>query len=135
MLVSVYNNNGVIGKQKKIEMLPFPFETLNDFEYEEDKGVAKLFSQINAPIRNKNIKPLSCAIVNKCLIANGNIEKQKIEKFTKEQNIVTEKGKELGLYNEVKEYYNRSYIMVIFNRNAQEFIIKNLEEIFNVETL
>lgn len=45
----------------------------------------------------------------------------------------TEKGKELGIYTEVRMFSTHAYLSVIYNQNAQEFIVKNLEAIVNGE--
>ena len=51
----------------------------------------------------------------------------------KNANIVTDKGKELGLYNEVKVYPTNTYLAVAFGKKTQEFVVEHLEKIVNGE--
>jgi hypothetical protein len=47
----------------------------------------------------------------------------------KESTMPTEKGKSIGIYSEPREYNSRVYLAVIYNQNAQEFLVKNLKTI------
>lgn len=49
--------------------------------------------------------------------------------------VPTEKGSLLGIYTEVRSYSTRTYLAVIYDQNAQEFIVKNLEAIVNGEII
>lgn len=46
----------------------------------------------------------------------------------------TVKGKELGIYTEVRSVPGNTYLAVIYNQNAQEFVVRNLEKMVNGET-
>lgn len=46
-----------------------------------------------------------------------------------EGSIVTEKGKSIGMYNEIQTFQNRTYIALLYNEKAQEFLINNLKYI------
>ena len=47
----------------------------------------------------------------------------------------TEKGQALGIYTEVRTYGANSYVTVIYNRQAQEFLVENFEAIVNGEVV
>ena len=51
----------------------------------------------------------------------------------KETTMPTEKDRELGIYTEVRSVPGNTYLAVIYNQNAQEFIVRNLERIVSGE--
>ena len=132
VLKEVENNNGVIGKIKKEDMQPFPYEILKEFKYIEDKTISKLVGQINEPIKQPNIQKISVTTITKWLKNNEYLREERIEGFTNKCSVVTEKGKNIGLYNEIrtsKVVTNNEYLAVIYNKQAQEFIVNNLKTI------
>ena len=136
VLTEVKNNNGIIGKVKKEDMLPFQYETLENFKYIEDKTISKLVGQINEPITQANIKKISVTTITKWLKNNEYLKEEKIEGFTNKCSVVTEKGQSIGLYNEIrtsKVVTNNEYLAVMYNKKAQEFIVNNLKIINNEE--
>lgn len=51
------------------------------------------------------------------------------DEMGQESTIPTDKGKALGIYTEKRTYPANTYLAVIYNRNAQEFLVKNLTTI------
>lgn len=56
------------------------------------------------------------------------------EEMGKETTMPTAKGRELGIYTEVRSMPGNTYLAVIYNRKAQEFVVQNLEIMVNGET-
>ena len=46
-----------------------------------------------------------------------------------EKGKLYEKGKSIGMYNEIQTFQNRTYIALLYNEKAQEFLINNLKYI------
>lgn len=110
----------------------FDYSLLENYKYEEDKIITKVFKQINDLITDKTMKKAKMTNLLKWLKGNEYIKR--METFGNETPItyVTEKGKNLDLYN--KEAYTLSqkkYLAVFYNKDAQEFIVNNLESIDN----
>ena len=67
--------------------------------------------------------------MNKWLEANGYITKAVVNDLGKEGWIPTEKGASLGLTTEQRGEPGREYTLLIFGRQAQEFLASNLQRI------
>ena len=136
VLEEVHRNDGVIaGKKTKPKKEPFPFEILKEFHYQEDKSISHLLAQVHAPIEEMDIKKISPQTVTAWLKSAGYLTVEYCAEVKKESTMPTEKGKQLGIYTEVRDYGNRTYLAVIYNRSAQEFIVENLERIVNGEII
>lgn len=140
VLQKVYDNNGVIsGVLKKSYRADrdFPYEVLNQFEYKEDKGINKLIEQIYAPLEGRGIKKISGARINTWMIKAGYLIEIYSDEFNNNIKVPTDKGKALGLRAERVVYQptGHAYISIIYNKQAQEFLVTNMEKILNGEVV
>lgn len=131
VLKEVQKNGGVIGKKVKIEKEPFDFQILDKYVYIEDKSITKILRQINEYIENPNMEHINCRKITAWLKENNYIIHDKIEEFGIVGSVVTDKGKNIGMYNDVKTINDRTYLAVMYNKKAQEFIIHNLKDILS----
>ena len=133
ILEEVRRNDGVIGgrKDKKGEIM-FPIETLDLFQYQEDKTITHVLKQIYAPVEELNVKKISAMKINAWMKEGGYLEDEVGAGTGKNSKIPTEKGKLLGLYVIEKEYNGRSYQAVMYDKNAQEFLVEQLREMLIV---
>lgn len=129
VLKEVQKNGGVIGKKVKVQKEPFDFQILDKFTYIEDKSITKLLRQIDAYVENPNMEHINCRKITAWLKENNYIVRDKIEELGLVGSIVTDKGKNIGMYNEVKTINDRTYLAVIYDKNAQEFIVHHLKDI------
>lgn len=113
----------------------FPFEILNEFHYQEDTSISYLLQQIHQPLEGMNVKKISPQTVTNWLKKAGYLTEEYIAEVKKVSTTPTEKGKELGIYTEVRMFSTHAYLAVIYNQNAQEFIVRHLEAIVNGEVL
>lgn len=135
VLEEVRSNGGVIGGRKvKEPREPFPFEILEQFRYERDQSIMYVLKQIQAPLEGRKVKKLSAKTVTNWLKAAGYLTVAYSEEVGKETTLPTAKGKELGIYTEVRSVPGNTYLAVIYNQNAQEFVVRNLEKMVNGET-
>ena len=114
---------------------PFPFEILSQFHYQEDKTISHLLDQIHAPAEGLDIKKISPQTITGWLKAAGYLTVEYCQEVRKESTMPTEKGQALGIYTEVRTYGANSYVTVIYNRQAQEFLVENFEAIVNGEVV
>lgn len=137
VLEEVRRNNGMISAKKaKAKKEPFPYEILKEFQYQEDKVITNLFIQIHLPLEGKDIKKIPPQRVTKWLRSAEYLTEEFNKTMNKTTTVPTDKGKELGIYTEQRtSSIGNTYLVLMYNRNAQEFIVKNLEAIVNGEVV
>ena len=86
-------------------------------------------------MEGRDIKKISPQTVTGWLKSAGYLTVEFCREVRKESTMPTEKGRELGIYTEVRTYTSNSYLTVIYNQKAQEFIVANLEAIVNGEVM
>lgn len=134
VLEEVRRNGGVIGgKRTRAAKEPFPFEALKQFQYESDQSITHVLKQIHAPLEGREVKKISARMVTDWMKAAGYLTIAYSGEVGKETTMPTEKGRELGIYTEVRSVPGNTYLAVIYNQNAQEFIVRNLERIVSGE--
>ena len=134
VLKAVRANDGVIGRKRKKEQEPFPFEILSEFRYRSDTSISHLMQQINEPIEDKDIKKISYNSVTKGLKLLGYLEEKYNDELKKNITMPTPRGEAIGLYCEKRTPTNgRTYFIVMYNEQAQYFIVNNLCNIINGE--
>lgn len=136
ILEEVRRNDGVIsgsGKTAKKKVEKFPFEVLKGFQYQGDLSITHLLKQAHALANNENVETFNAQTVGQWLKKNGYLTVEYREEVNKEVTVPTEKGKEIGIYAEVRNITGRVYIAVVYGRKAQEFVVRNLEGIVKGE--
>lgn len=139
ILEEVKLNGGCIGKRvskKQRESMKegFPFEVLSKYEYKEDLSMTRFLQQINELIDSKIYKKLTYQPFIMWLMNNGYIVEEYNKDLGKEVKVSTEKGRNLGIKSELKARSTGSrYILITYNQNAQEFLVKNMESILSIE--
>lgn len=136
VLEEVRRNDGKMALTKtRSKKIAFPFEVLKEFTYQEDTSISYLLQQIHKPLEGMNVKKISTQVVTNWLKKAGYLTEEYHPEVKKVSTMPTEKGKELGIYTEVRMFSTHAYLSVIYNQNAQEFIVKNLEMIVNGEVV
>jgi len=135
VLEAVKRNEGVIGrKPKKSEKAQFPIEALEKFTYSEDKAISKLVGQLNELIDTNIYQKLSYKPIIQWLKLNEFLVEKYSEEFEKNVTRPTEKGERIGIRAERRSSSRGfDYMLVLYGKNAQEFIVHNMEAILNGE--
>ena len=106
---------------KKASKVEFELSTVEGI-IESDTSVSNFVKKINDVNCKENMKPLSYRVINAWLIKEGYLEISRDNK-----KIPTSKGEGIGLYKEIRQSaYGIPYLVVLFNENAQKFILRNL---------
>lgn len=131
VLEEVKSNGGFIGHKasKTGVALSFPFEVLDEFKYQMNKPVSHVLKQFVELTGNTNTAIISAGYVNKWLAANDYIAKVVVNDDGRESWIPTEKGTKLGILSEQRGEPGREYIRLEYNKEAQEFLARNLKRI------
>ena len=142
VLEGVRANQGEIGnssskrnRNKDQRIKDFPVEVLSRFVYREDKGISKLIDQIYEPVAGQNFKKITGKFVNDRLIASGYVTEVYSEEFKRNIKVPTEKGIAIGMRAERIDYQTNSYISIYYNKNAQEFLVRNLIKLIDGEVI
>ena len=136
ILEEVKSNGGCIGKkvsrkQREAMKEDFPFEVLSKFEYKEDLPISRFIEQINGMVDLNIYKKLSYKPIMMWLRDNEFIVDEYSNDNKKTGAKPTEKGCDFGIYTvNGTSIYGIVYVSVLFNKNAQEYIVKMLEKIY-----
>lgn len=130
VLEEVKRNGGYIGrKPRKSDKIEFPVEVLADYVYKEDKSISKFVGQVNELVDEKVYKKLKYQLITQWLKLHGFLQEEHSQEFNKTITMPTQKGIQLGIRAERRSHRGMEYMLVLYNRQAQEYIVQNLEKI------
>ena len=138
VLDEVYKNGGVVksvSRKQANAIDVFPKELLAQYEYREDKTINNIMIQLYEPVKDTEIRRITGKMMNDRLLAAGFITEIYSEEFKANIKVPTEKGFSIGMRSERMEYYAHSYMAIMYNKQAQEFLIANFEKIINGEAI
>ena len=124
VLEEVRSNDGVVnGRKEKEAHVMFPTEILDEFTYREDMSITHVLNQIYEPIENMNVKKISVTKVTAALKEEGFLVEEPNPETGKTRKVPSTKGMDLGIYTSERGYNGRVYQSVIYNQNAQEYVV------------
>ncbi len=118
-------------KQKKQKKLPFTLspETISQIEAsDKPKWITEIASYISSFADKTLYRSLSHQAISSWLIDIGALRVITGEDG-KKKKLPTEQGRELGIFTEEKVGMRGPYTATLYDKNAQQFIIDNLEAI------
>ena len=129
--VSCVLNDYLVKEERKV---PKPKFYLTDdekkkFTYNGDLIVSSLARKISDLKTNEDMRNLKCTSFTNWLLSLGYLKV--VEQDGKNRNLPTEKGRNLGLYSQIRLGYRGRYEVVLYNKNAQIFIMDNLDKIIS----
>lgn len=129
VLRQVYEADGRIQISKKKKA--FPITHVYNFEYRKDLSITHFVEQLNENLDESAYKKLSYTKITGWLKLAGYLNV--IEDWdNKNKTVPTDKGRQLGIYTEEREsMQGRKYEAVIYNKEAQEFIVNNMVNILD----
>ena len=134
ILKDILKGNGRL----KIEKTPFSitYEQLSKFEYSEAPiTISEIARRLNSLTDCLGVKKISYKDISQWLISVN-----MLEEFTnidgKTSKYPTDTGMELGIFTEKRKsiQYNKEYTVVVYNKNAQKFIVDNVYAIMEYNT-
>ena len=137
ILEEVKRNDGYIGKKaKKSDKLDFPIEMLKSFVYREDKAISRFVDQLNEGLDDNIYKKLNYKPITQWLKLNEFLQEEESLEFKKTITMPTQKGIQLGIRAERRSNSGgMEYMMLIYEKQAQEYIVQNLEKILYGEVI
>ena len=130
ILGQVIANGGTVAKKKsKKESFNISFENIQKFPFSDTpipiSEIAKRINELNA---NDNMKKISYKHLTDWLIG---IEMLSLSTDSEGKTVKrpTAHGIEIGITTELRHSVSGDYIVVLYNRNAQQFIIDNIDSV------
>ena len=127
--------NGGVTKPKRAPKIPFSvsFEQIEKFQYSaEPISVSEIAKRIYAMADNENMEKVSYRQINQWLL---NIGMLYLHDFGGRKPVKrpTEEGKQIGIVVETRMGRYGEYQVVLYNEDAQRFILDNLEAVVATE--
>lgn len=134
ILGRIIENEGINREYRvKEEKIPFEITTEQLVKYIFQPfpvTVSEISKQLTALCDNPKMKTLSAVQINSWLLFNGYLTEGVDPHTNKNRKLPTQKGIDLGISTlEKQDSFNRPYLTVVYNSNAQRFILSNLDEI------
>ncbi|MDD7298165.1 hypothetical protein [Fibrobacter intestinalis] len=135
VLEEVKCHGGYTGsKLKKADKQAFPMAALADFAYREDLAISRFVKQINEFVDDRIYQKLSYKPITQWLKSHGFLTEVFNQEFQKNVTMPTEKGRRIGIRAErMVNLKGTDYMYVVYNKQAQEYIVQNMEAILHSE--
>lgn len=117
------------------QKVAFPEDIKKKYVPQGKTSIVRFLKAMYEMTEEGDIKPVSPKAIQGWLLLGGYIEEAHDEEINKDYKKVTEKGLSIGLSNEkvINGFQGRSYVSLIYDKNAQQFVIDNMEKIINGE--
>ena len=122
-------------KPRDTREVGFPPEIVDNFKFKGKTTVTHFIKDMYACAETDEFKPVKAATILNWLVLEGYLEEAYDKELEVNYKSVTEKGAELGLSNRRVEsgLGGRSYISVMFGKEAQLYVVNNMDKILNGE--
>ena len=124
-------DKGGMSKKTKItkENFSITFEQAQRFEFSLTPiPVSEIAKRINATVENDNMKKLTHKHLTQWLISIDMLQLEN-KPDGKVIKMPTQNGTELGIFTEHRNGIYGAYTVVLYNRNAQQFIVDNIDAV------
>ena len=135
ILRQVYENGGIT-KSSRTPKIPFSFsaEKLEKFEYStEPITVSEIAKRIYAMVDNENMEKVSSRQISQWLLNIGMLCLYDLD-GRKTVKRPTDEGTQIGIIVETRSGRYGKYQVVLYNEDAQRFILDNLDAVIATET-
>lgn len=119
-------------RPKGEKKIPFSvtYEQLKDFPFNDKMTISVIVDNINKIALTDNMCKLTTTKITGWFLENGILSEQ-IGADGKKHRLPTEQGKDLGISTEERQGMYGMYLLVTYNKSAQQFIIDNMEAILS----
>ena len=139
ILTDVKSTGGIVGKVPKVPKAArapkpsivetFPYEILQGFRFQKDQQISYFLKQLAELLPEDESLGFQATMITDWLRENGYLEKTFMKDISKETNIPTKKGEEIGIYSEKAGTFPNEYYRIFYNEKAQLFLISNFRRI------
>ncbi len=131
VLNKVIENNGIVKQYKSNNYIPFHLteEQVRSFQFfEQPVYISTLAQRINEMITEPGMRHLVHNSVTAFLINQGYMQIY-VDSQEKNKRWPTETGRKLGISTAQRTGTNGEYTVVLYNKNAQRYILEHMKEI------
>lgn len=126
-------NKDLLAVKRKTSRLNYPLENALNYKDLSDKPISIIAKQLNEGLDKKKYKGISASSIRSWLIENEFLFETDSPKYKKKITIPTQKGRDCGMrFEERTRDSGVNYVIVIYNKDAQAMILKNLEQILHL---
>ena len=139
ILADVKSTGGIVGKAPKVPRAArapkpsiaetFPYDILQGFRFQRDQQISYFLKQLAELLPEDESLGFQATMITDWLRENGYLEKTFMKDISKETNIPTQKGEEIGIYSEKAGTFPNEYYRIFYNEKAQLFLISNFRRI------
>ena len=133
ILGKVIDNGGVVGGSGELPFSITSEQLSSVFISQEPISVSRLAEAINAAVDNPRMKKLSAGIITDWLLQKGFLEKQ-VAPDGKSRRFPTPNGTMIGISSQTRQGMYREYQVVLYNAQAQQFVLDHLSEMLGEGT-
>lgn len=133
VLQKVIDNGGEVKRVIKQNLPPFEITQEQKEKVElsdEPIQISKFCERINNQIDTEKLSKLKVTAFGKWLLEKGFLTTEK--RNNKDYRRVTEAGMSLGITSEWRQYGDRGFYAVSYDRNAQQFLLDNLDAVIAI---
>ena len=138
VLRKVIENGGVIGApENKRELAPYalPFEARSRYAFGEwPLSASQIGQRLNELVDLSNMQKLKTTSITKFLLQSGLLFEEEGPSGNKNKR-PTEAGWKLGISTQQRSGLNGDYTAVVYDRQAQQFILDNLDAIIAINAM
>ena len=127
--------NGGVNKKGKIDKIPFALAMgqIKKFRLiQHPVSISEITKQINSLRDNENMRKLSYRSITTFLVEEGLIDEY-VDSQGKMKREPTYEGIKLGISTEKRTNYRGEYTAVLYNQNAQRYIVDHIERIIDID--
>ena len=129
VLQQVIDNGGKVKKPKKNAFTVTPELKAALLPVDHEVTVSEFANLVAAATGEENVKRPSARAFTDWLLEKGFLEKSAGEEG-QQRRIPTEAGTQIGMFTEPRQGQYGEYLAVYYTREAQQFLIDHLEDIF-----
>ena len=131
VLDKVIANGGHVGSTPKTQAFTISLEQLAMVQLSaEPVTVSWIIDSLFRAVNNPDMRKLSATVITNWLLQQGFLEKRTTADG-KNTRIPTQSGRAIGLTSETRQGRDGEYQMVLYNPNAQRFILDHLMEMLH----
>lgn len=129
ILRQVIDNNGVTRVKSSKKAFFLPADSINSFPFSETPiPVSEITKRLNDLADLRLCYKLKYSAITDWLISIGMLEIRKLDDG-KNVKRPTKQGEALGIFSETRRSMNGEYTVVVYNKDAQQFIFENIDAI------
>jgi len=131
VLRQVIENGGVSPKRNRKQDFNISFEQIQKFPVSNERiTVSKMAEKINSLVDTANMKKLTHRNISDWLVSIGMLQAE-VTSDGRNTKRPTSDGREIGITTEDRVGQNGVYTVVLYNREAQQFIIDNFDGVLD----